>query len=210
MEIKSNSITFNFSTKVKCTSQQRFGHRKSTTSRNKLKDTPIKHGYHLEDYDRQCVYEHYYNGEEKPFYVGQGTLQRAFVFNGSRRHESYNNYVKDVNLVKVVIVDIDVTPEQGVRLEKELIAKYGFIYEGGTLVNVVDGGRRGPINIGKDNPLSKPVNQYTKSGKFIKTWESINVAARELRFDPSCISKCCRHLPKYHSHKGYIWEFAED
>ena len=166
MEIKSNSITFNFSTKVKCTSQQRFGHRKSTTSRNKLKDTPIKHGYHLEDYDRQCVYEHYYNGEEKPFYVGQGTLQQAFVFNGNRRHESYNNYVKDVNLIKVVIVDIDVTPEQGVQLEKELIAKYRFIYEGGTLVNVVDGGKRGPINIGKDNPLIQ-MNYSEENGNIL-------------------------------------------
>lgn len=36
-------------------SQRRFGYRNCTTSTNKLKDTPIKHGYHLEDYNRLCV-----------------------------------------------------------------------------------------------------------------------------------------------------------
>ena len=47
-----NNLIFNFDNKhkIKCESQQRFGHRKSTTSRNKEKDTPIKHGFHLEDY----------------------------------------------------------------------------------------------------------------------------------------------------------------
>ena len=50
-------------------SQKRFGHRKVTTSSNKIKDVPLKYGYHLEDYKRHVVYEHYYNNEELPFYV---------------------------------------------------------------------------------------------------------------------------------------------
>lgn len=71
-------------------SQKRFGHRSATTSQNKNKQTPLNHGYHLEDYDRQCIYLHYYGDEDKPFYVGQGTLQRAFVFSGNRRNSRYN------------------------------------------------------------------------------------------------------------------------
>lgn len=55
-------------------SQKRFGYRSATTSQNKNKQTPLSHGYHLEDYDRQCMYLHYYGDEDKPFYVGQGTL----------------------------------------------------------------------------------------------------------------------------------------
>lgn len=204
--------TFDFSNKIiaKCESQQRFGHRKSTTSQNKEKDTPIKYGYHLEDYERQCVYEHYYNGEEKPFYIGQGTLQRAFVFSGNRRNSNYNNYAKDINLIKVNIIAIDVTSEEGIRLEKELIAKYKFIKDGGSLVNIEIGGRGGSRGRGSDNVLSKPVNQFNKYFQLIKTWPSATIAAEELGFDASSISKCCRHVPKYNSHKGFYWEFAED
>lgn len=38
-------------------SQKRFGYRSATTSQNKNKQTPLSHGYHLEDYDRQCMYK---------------------------------------------------------------------------------------------------------------------------------------------------------
>lgn len=212
MDNINKKATFDFSKKIisKCSSQQRFGHRKFTTSQNKEKDTPLKHGYHLEDYERQCVYEHYYNGEEKPFYIGQGTLQRAFVFTGNRRNSNYNNYAKNVNLIKVNIVAIDISSEKGVEIEKQLIAKYKFIKDGGSLVNIEIGGRGGSRGKGIDNVLSKPINQYTKYYQFVKRWPSIASAAEELGFDSSSISKCCRHVPKYNSHKGFIWEFAED
>ena len=58
--------------------------------------------------------------------------------------------------------------------------------------------------------LSKPVNQFNKYFQLIKTWPSASVAAEELGFDASAISKCCRHVPKYNSHKGFYWEFAGD
>ena len=89
-------------------SQKRFGHRNFTTSKNKEKDTPIKHGYHLEDYNRRVAYLHFYDNEENPFYVGTGTLQRAFVIGGSRRHSQYNDKVKNINLVRVEIIAIDI------------------------------------------------------------------------------------------------------
>lgn len=187
--------------------QARYGHRKCTTSKNKEKDTPIKHGYHTEDYNRPCVYEHYYNDEEKPFYIGQGSIGRAFTFASNNRNDNYTKYAKDINLIKVNIIAIDITSEEGVEKEKELIAKYKFIKDGGSLVNIEIGGRGGSRGKGKDNILSKPVIQYTKSYQFVKRWDSATVAAETLGFDSSAISKCCRHVPKYKSHKGYIWEF---
>ena len=190
--------------------QARFGHRNNTTSKNKEKDTPLTYGYHLEDYERQCVYEHYYNNEEKPFYIGQGTLQRAFVFSGNRRNVNYNNYAKDINLIKVNIVAIDITSQKGIELEKELIAKYKFQKDGGSLVNIEIGGRGGSRGKGENNKLSKPVIQYTKSYQFVKRWANARIAAEELGFDASAIAKCCRHTPRYNSHRGYIWEFAKD
>lgn len=193
----------------KGSSQQRFGHRKTTTSKNKTKDTPLKHGYHLEDYERRCVYLHYYDEEEQPFYVGIGTLQRAFVFSGSRRNNKYNAKVKDINFIKVEIVEIDITEERGIQLEKDLVAKYKFIEDGGSLVNIVAGGRGGSIGKYSDNPLSKPILQLDKYGNVIKEWASASEVRDVLGFDNSAITKCCNHVPKYNSHKGYKWEYKK-
>lgn len=200
----------NVKSNVKNESQCRFGHRKVTTSKNKLKDTPIKHGYHLEDYERQCVYLHFYDKEEKPFYIGQGTIQRAFVFKGNRRNSKYNEKVKDINLIHVEIVAIDVTSEEGVNIETQLISAYKFIEDGGSLVNTEIGGRGGSRGKYSDNKLSIPVVQLDRYGNFIKEWASASEAAAKLSMDSSCISKCCRHVPRYNSHKGFKWEYSSN
>lgn len=208
--------TFNFNIKLKgftiskCKSQQHFGHHSVTNSQNKIKETPIKYGFHTEDYNRMCVYAHYYNNEEKPFYIGQGTIGRAFYFRGPRRNESYNNKVKDINLVHVEILAIDITEKESIELEKKYIAKYKFKKDDGSLVNIEIGGRGGSRGKYSDNKLSKPIVQYDKYYNFIRQWASAAEAADTLGFDASSISKCCRHAPKYKSHKGYIWEFLDD
>ena len=148
-------------------SQKRFGHRKITTSKNKEKDTPIKYGYHLEDYNRHVVYEHYYDSEDKPFYVGEGTLQRAFVLCGNRRTSFYNQKAKDINLIRVKIVAIDVTVKEALDLETKLIDKYKRISDGGTLINV-DYKRGGGLR----TCLEKPVYQFTILGEFIAEYRS--------------------------------------
>ena len=43
-------------------------------------DVPSKHGFQLKDLNRICVYLHYYDKEQNPFYVGQGSIRRAFSF----------------------------------------------------------------------------------------------------------------------------------
>lgn len=48
-------------------------------------DVPSKHGFHLNDLNRICVYLHYYDNEINPFYVSQGSIRRAFSF--SRRNK---------------------------------------------------------------------------------------------------------------------------
>ena len=101
--------------------------------------TPLSQGYNTCDLNRICVYEHYYNNENKPFYVGQGTIRRAFILT-TNRNVGWRNKVKDVSLVKVRIVSIDITIDESIKLETKLIAKYKRIEEGGTLVNGNDGG----------------------------------------------------------------------
>lgn len=61
---------------------------------------------------------------------------------------------------------------------------------------------------GKNNPKSKAVLQFTKDGKFIKEWGSVNEIMRETGIPASTIFRVCN--PKYeheHSAHGYIWRY---
>ena len=58
---------------------------------------------------RICTYIHYYDNETVPFYIGQGTLNRAFNMNKYERTNAWNNKVIDTNLVNVVIYKIDIS-----------------------------------------------------------------------------------------------------
>ena len=56
---------------------------------------------------------------------------------------------------------------------------------------------------------SKKVNQYSKKGIFIKTWDSISDVNRELGIDNSSISKVCKDKDNYNSAGGYIWKYLK-
>lgn len=54
---------------------------------------------------------------------------------------------------------------------------------------------------------SKPVNQYTKDGTFIKTWISAQQVKRELGIDNTSIGRVCKGTKK--SAGGFVWKYAE-
>ena len=54
---------------------------------------------------------------------------------------------------------------------------------------------------------SRPIIQYSKTGKFIQTWYGIREAGRQLNICPPNISLCCRRKVK--SAGGFIWRFAK-
>lgn len=53
----------------------------------------------------------------------------------------------------------------------------------------------------------KKVNQYTKEGVFIQSWNSGTEAAKALNIPQSSISLCCKG--KYGSAGGFIWQYAD-
>jgi group I intron endonuclease len=56
--------------------------------------------------------------------------------------------------------------------------------------------------------ISKPVDQYSLNGDFIKTYVSTKEAKRQTKINHGAISSCCN--PKKTSHKtagGYIWKW---
>ena len=54
---------------------------------------------------------------------------------------------------------------------------------------------------------AKAVNQYDKTGKFIKSWECALDAAEVLNIDRSNINHCCNH---HKTAGGFIWRFEGD
>lgn len=54
---------------------------------------------------------------------------------------------------------------------------------------------------------SKKVFQFTKSGKFIREWESATVVQRELGYFQTYISSCCNG--RYKSAYGFIWTYEK-
>ena len=82
-------------------------------SKNTNKDVPSKYNYSTSDLNRICVYSHTYENEDKPFYIGQGRLSRAFNF--LNRDKSWKNKVQDLSKVKVNILYIDISIEESIN-----------------------------------------------------------------------------------------------
>ena len=63
--------------------------------------------------------------------------------------------------------------------------------------------------IGNENAKSiyRAVLQYTKDGKLIKEWTSMNSAARELKINKSGIYSCCNGINRVKSYGGYVWRY---
>ena len=55
--------------------------------------------------------------------------------------------------------------------------------------------------------LSKKILQFTKSGEFVKEWQSMNEVERVLGIQHSNICACCKG--KLPSAGGYVWRYAD-
>jgi hypothetical protein len=54
----------------------------------------------------------------------------------------------------------------------------------------------------------KSVLQFTLSGEFIKEWDSISIASKDLKIGGNSIVTCCKG--KYKSAGGYIWKYKDN
>ena len=87
------------------------------------------------------VYRHIRLDKNMPFYIGIGTsLKRAYDFNA--RNWLWSKIYNKTE-IKVDILFDDLTWEEACKKEKEFIAFYGRIINGGILANLTDGGEGG-------------------------------------------------------------------
>lgn len=61
---------------------------------------------------------------------------------------------------------------------------------------------------GEKNPAARAVNQYSKSGDFIKHWDYIKQASDELGANKSGITSCCKGRRK--TCGGFVWKYADE
>lgn len=61
---------------------------------------------------------------------------------------------------------------------------------------------------GAKNHKSKKTLQYDSQGNFIKQWESMNEASKQLNIDRPSISNCC--LGKRKTAGGFIWKYKKE
>lgn len=55
----------------------------------------------------------------------------------------------------------------------------------------------------------KKVKQFSLSGEYLKTFDSISDAAKQTKAHLHNISLCCQHVHKHHSTGGYKWEWDD-
>lgn len=91
--------------------------------KNKGKFGISKYSYNKDKF-KICTYLHYYDNEQYPFYIGQGTLFRALDLKRSQRSIGWNNKVKDINLVKIEIYKLGISIAESKKLENDLIKEY--------------------------------------------------------------------------------------
>ena len=94
------------------------------------------------------------------------------------------------------------TSEEADEKEKELIKEYK---EKGNCYNICSGGK------GVPGAREHKVRQYSLTGEYIKTWDTIKEACETLYNDHKIeanIVRCCKGISK--RAYGYIWKYNED
>lgn len=172
-------------------------------SKRNYKSTIGNSGYNYSlDKDRICVYFHYYNNEDLPFYIGSGTLDRAFRF--SSRSKEWKNKVKDISLVEVFIYLIDISKEDSLKIEEDLIRFYSYL---NCLVNISYGvGTKGLYK--GNNKNSIPIVELDINNNFICKYSSAKEAGDCYNIVASTITQCCKG--KRNKYYNRIWKYSSD
>ncbi|MFR9543411.1 MAG: GIY-YIG nuclease family protein [Rikenellaceae bacterium] len=122
------------------------------------------------------------------------------------RNEGFENF--RYNVLKVIYSD-------DFKEYEELIDKYEQHYidvyqttDCAKGYNYASGGKNLPL--GGTSYWARPVKQYSLYGEFIKSYECINDAARDLNINCSCISAACSLHSARQVAGGFLWTYSEN
>ncbi len=141
------------------------------------------------------VYKHIRLDTNEIFYIGVGSDKP--YYKRARTQYSRNKHWKNIvnkTSYKIEIIKDDLDFNSALLLEIELIAKYKFISDGGTLVNYTKGGQG---QLGLTPPTAKPIYGQNLITKEIKKFNSILDASKELNIIRSSIVSVLKQENQY-------------
>lgn len=120
----------------------------------------------------------------------------------------------------------DVSKEVGILVERNIIAIYRRICDGGTLLNVQKGGyyesdKATPWNRGLTDCYTtdfvermklsqsnrKEIFRFDIAGNFVDSWISTRTMCSELGLDRRTVQRCLNKRPNFISHKGFMFSY---
>jgi len=171
-----------------------------------------------------------YSFEYEPFYVGKGKGDRCKRHLTEKRTNKCNiekilkiKEIKKKDLIPIIIkIKENITNNEALDLEIDMISKIGRQINGGPLVNLTNGGENPPVHFGDDNPMTReenkakfrgakntnfnkkgfdnhksiPVSIYDLNDVFIETIGSMRQAQVKYGYDFSSIVRNCKGLLK--------------
>lgn len=154
----------------------------------------------------------------QPFYIGKGKGYRCYVGlkNDNQVYKVKYNKIQSIissgNIPIVIKLYENLTEEESLKIEVELISKIGkIINKNGPLVNITDGGDGGNgfkhTNEWK-KVLSKPIIQLSLDDILIKEFNSIKEASVETNIHKQNIGACANG--KYKTAGGYKWVYKNN
>lgn len=157
------------------------------------------------------VYEHINPKTNVVFYVGYGTLARAYsIYSSSAgRPEEWRKIVTSYGCV-VNIVKPNLSKEEAKELEATLIDKYKRIIDGGTLVNIATFNNKRP-----SGELGREILMFDCFGRIIKEFSNANNVPKEYgRFGD--IYECLKEpiingvINKTTGKGRYLWRYKDE
>lgn len=157
------------------------------------------------------LYQHVRLDTNTVFYIGKGTKKtKGNAYHRAYTKNSRNNYwlnIVNVTPYKVEILEEFKTEKECLLKETELIIKYGYSWNNtGILCNMVkdDSEIKFLAREGSTIKNSKEVHQYSLSGDYIQSFNSV-VAAKK-QFPCDIYNAAAGRVP---SAGGYQWKFVK-
>lgn len=127
------------------------------------------------------------------------------------KSEDFRQRMREINLGKKYSADTNA--KKGLKGERNPRCGTHCSEETKEKLRIANSGRKYSDEINKKkghsgikNPASRAVNQYDTDGCFIKQWDYISLAAKELQIRLSNIVSVCKGKRK--TAGGYIWKYA--
>ena len=155
-----------------------------------------------------------------PFYVGKGTHANNYtdkyrrpqyhMLEASKPTSEQTNklncaYINKIlargDEVNIAIIADNLTEDEALQLETELIQQFGRLAYGGTLTNLV-----AEQNKCATDTRKRPVYAFSTSGELKHTFLSIKEAAKDVACSAGNIVWCCKG--KYKTAGGFVWSYT--